>query len=61
MEEEQDPKYCSPLRNDILHPQLHPILDFLKLLKKFLDNYSQKLEPKEKRLIETENVFDVDL
>ena len=45
----------------MLHPQLHPNLDFLKLLQNFMDHDSQKLDPKEKRLTETENMFVVDL
>ena len=36
-------------------------MDFLKLLQMFLDHDSQKLEPKEKRLTETKNMFNIDL
>jgi hypothetical protein len=36
-------------------------MDYLKLMKMSLDHESLKLEPKEKRLTGTVNVFDIDL
>jgi hypothetical protein len=57
----KDPKYRLPLKNDTLHSLLYPNLDDLKLLQMSLDHESLKLEPKEKRLVGTVNVFDVDL
>jgi hypothetical protein len=61
LEEVQDPKYHFPLKNDTLHSLLYPNLDDLKLLQMSLDHESLKLEPKEKRLIGTVNVSNVDL
>jgi hypothetical protein len=61
LEEVQDPKYRFPLKNDTLHSLLYPNLDDLKLLQMSLDHESLKLDPKEKRLTGTVNVFDVDL
>jgi hypothetical protein len=46
------------LNNDTLDSLLYPNLDDLKLLQMSLDHESLKLEPKEKRLVETMNVFD---
>jgi hypothetical protein len=40
---------------------MYPNLDDLKLLQMSLDHESLKLEPKEKRLAGTMNVFDADL
>jgi hypothetical protein len=60
LEELQDPKYHWPLTNDTIHSLLYPNLDDLKLLQMSLDHESLKLEPKEKRLVETMNVSDVD-
>ena len=59
--EVQHPKYCSPLKRDTLHSLMYPNLDGLKLLQMFLYHESLKLEPKEKRLDGTVNVFDSDL
>jgi hypothetical protein len=61
LEEVQDPKYHFPLKNNTLHSLLYPNMDDLKLLQMSLDHESLKLEPKEKRIIGTMNVFDVDL
>jgi hypothetical protein len=36
-------------------------MDDLKLLQMYLDHESLKLDPKEKRLVGTTNMFDVDL
>ena len=50
-----------PLRNDTLHSLMYPNMDDLNLLQMSLDHESLKLEPKEKRLVGTMNVSDVDL
>ena len=47
--------------NDIFHPQLHPNIDGLKLLKMSMDHDSLKLEPKEKRITRIDNTFKGDL
>jgi hypothetical protein len=57
----QDPKYHFPLKNDTLHSLLYPNMDDLKLLQMSLDHEFLKIEPKEKRIVGTVNVSDVDL
>ena len=61
LEEVQDPKYHFTLNNDTLHSFLYSNFNELKLLQLSLDHESLKLEPKEKRLVGTMNVFDTDL
>jgi len=61
LEEVQDPKYHFSLNNDTLHSLLYPNLDDLKLLQMYLDHESIKLEPKEKSIVGTMNMFNVDL
>jgi hypothetical protein len=61
LEEVQDPRYHLPLKNDTLHSLLYPNLDDLKILQMSLDRESLKLDPVEKRLARTVNVFNADL
>ena len=47
--------------NDVFHPQLHPNLDDLKLLKISMDHDSLKLEPKDKMITGIDSTFNGDL
>ena len=53
--------YHLPIMNDILHSQMHPNLDGLKLLQRCQDHGLLKFEPVKKRLYRTENVYFTDL
>jgi hypothetical protein len=61
LEEVQYPNYHSSLKRNTLHSLLPPNLDGPKLLQMCLDHESLKLDPKERRLVEIVNLFDVDL
>jgi hypothetical protein len=60
-EEVKYPKYHFPLKKNTLHSFLYPNLDDLKLRQMSLYHDYLKLDPKEKRITRTVNVFDNDL